>query len=179
MFVDADDKLNKKIIEFLVAQVKPKIDIVACSCYGFDDEGQKNSTFFDSSRLFSEDKNDLYLQLFNDSYGQTANVFTAIGVPWGKIYRKDFIKSKGLRFDPKLLRSEDNMFNLYAFNYARDIFYLDKPLYLYRLDHIRNYDKRNLSKIKAIFLPVARARYESIQKLNLYDNKKVYSKYLV
>ena len=41
MFVDADDKLNKKIVEFLVAQVKPKIDIVACSCYGFDDEGQK------------------------------------------------------------------------------------------------------------------------------------------
>ena len=47
MFVDADDKLNKKIVEFLVAQVKPN----------------------------------------NDSYGQTANVFAAIGV----IYRKDFI----------------------------------------------------------------------------------------
>lgn len=52
MFVDADDKLNKKIVEFLVAQVKPN----------------------------------------TDSYGQTANVFAAIGV----IYRKDFIKSKGL-----------------------------------------------------------------------------------
>ena len=45
MFVDADDKLNKKIVEFLVAQVKPKIDIVACSCYGFDDEGQKQHIF--------------------------------------------------------------------------------------------------------------------------------------
>lgn len=55
-------------------------------------------------------------------------------MPWGKIYRKDFIKSKGLRFDPKLLRSEDNMFNLYAFNYARDIFYLDKPLDLIILE---------------------------------------------
>lgn len=45
MLVDADDKLNKKIVEFLVAQVKPKIDIVACSCYGFDDEGQKIAHF--------------------------------------------------------------------------------------------------------------------------------------
>ena len=94
MFVDADDKLNKKIVEFLVAQVKPKIDIVACSCYRFDDEGQKIVHFFDSSRLFSEDKNDLYLQLFNDSYGQTANVFTAIGVPWGKFIEKILLNQK-------------------------------------------------------------------------------------
>lgn len=180
MFVDPDDKLKPTIIERLLSKVDSKTDIVACSCYGFNDQSysQMEAHFFKGERVFDVNKTDLYLQLLNINYGQYSKVFTAIGVPWGKIYRKSFIEKYQLSFDPNLRRMQDNIFNMYAFYYARKIYYLDQALYYYRLDNINSFNDKNLTKLKDIFLPVIKARYKELNKLGLINNSQIYSAYI-
>ena len=178
MFVDPDDILDKKIVEDLLANVSSKIDIVASGCYGFDGNYKKKDSFFEGNRLFDSDKTDLYLQLMDATHGQSDDFVTAIGVPWGKLYRHSFLKKYNLKFDPKLRRMQDNIFNMYAFYYAREIFYLDMPLYFYRLDHITDYAKRHQSDMIEIFKPVVDARTTGIKELGLDKNSEIYQYYL-
>lgn len=178
MFVDPDDVLSKTIVEDLLTQVSAEIDIVACGCYGLDGSYRKKDSFFKGNRIFKANKDDLYLQLMDASHGQGNDFVTAIGVPWGKIYRHNFIKKYNLRFDPKLRRMQDNIFNMYAFYYAREIFYLDKPLYFYRLDHITDYNKRHQKDMLKIFKPVVDARTTAISTLGLNKDPQIYKFYL-
>ena len=178
MFVDPDDVLSKTIVEDLLTQVSAEIDIVACGCYGFDGSYRKKDSFFKGNRIFKANKDDLYLQLMDASHGQGNDFVTAIGVPWGKIYRHNFIKKYNLRFDPKLRRMQDNIFNMYAFYYAKEIFYLDKPLYFYRLDHITDYNKRHQKDMLKIFKPVVDARTTAISTLGLNKDPQIYKFYL-
>lgn len=178
MFVDPDDVLDKAIVEDLLTKVSPEIDIVASGCYGFDGNYRKKDSFFKGSRIFNFDKKDLYLQLMDATYGQGNDFVTAIGVPWGKIYRRSFLRKYDLKFDPKLRRMQDNIFNMYAFYYARKIFYLDKPLYFYRLDHITDFAKRHQKDMSKIFKPVVDARTVAISSLGLDKDPQIYKFYL-
>lgn len=82
---------------------------------------------------------ELFRQLLNGFYNRSGKVYTAIGVPWGKLYKRKLIVNNKLRFDAKLKRQQDNAFNMYAFNKATEIKYINKPLYYYRLDNVKNY----------------------------------------
>lgn len=178
MFVDPDDVLDKTIVTNLLSKMNDQIDIVACSCYGFNNKSREKSHFFKSNRLFTTNKEDLYLQLLDSGYGQEGNIFTAIGVPWAKIYRHSFIKENNLKFDPQLRRMQDNIFNMYAFYYARAIYYLDEPLYFYRIDHITNYGKQHITTFEKIFLPVVEARFNGLNRLGLIDKTAIYNGYI-
>ncbi|PAB54425.1 hypothetical protein A3Q24_07785 [Lactobacillus johnsonii] len=180
MFVDPDDYLDKRAIEILLANANSQTDIAICSCYGVDENAmsKKRAHFFEDNQTFNKNKSDLYLQLLNSSYKQTGSVFTAIGVPWGKLYRFSFLKKYSLRFDPSLRRMQDNIFNMYAFYFARNINYIDKSLYFYRLDHITDYAKRHRKDFPNIFKPIAVARTKGIYDLKLYKNYKIYDFYL-
>lgn len=179
MFVDPDDVLDNNIILELLSQVvNSSTDIVACTCYGFNRNKKYRARFFETSRNFSSNKEDLYLQLLNVSYGQSSDIFTAIGVPWGKIYRRDFLQRNHLEFDPDLRRMQDNIFNMFAFYYANDIIYVDKPLYYYRLSNIQNYNNKHLSELNSIFLPVIKSRYYGLKRLCLFNHSRIYEGYI-
>ncbi len=73
-------------------------------------------------------------------YGQENQAYlTAIGVPWGKLYRKSFLERHELTFPPQLRRMQDNIFNMKAFYYAGKIRYENLHLYHYRAEHIQSY----------------------------------------
>lgn len=142
MFVDGDDCLHETIVEELVENAGCS-DIIFCAYKAFNESvsSAEDCSFFDGDRDFSEDKKDLYLQLINLSYGQPGKRYTASGVPWGKLYKKSFIDKHGLRFDKKLIRMQDNIFNMQAFALAEGIKYIDRALYMYRVDNILRYKK--------------------------------------
>lgn len=178
MFVDPDDILDKSIVSTLLKGVNNNTDIIISSCYGFDNYTKKRAHFFEKDRRFGTKKLDLYLQLMENSYGQTGELFTAIGVPWGRLYRRSFLKRYNLKFDPRLRRMQDNIFNMYAFYYAREIKYIDRPLYYYRLDNISTFGKRNKRNFEKIFKPVIEARYKGLKELNLYSNHQIFQAYI-
>lgn len=139
-FVDPDDYIDSELFKILISESKG-FDIVSCCCYAFDKNSKYLNQFYANDRNFLDerDKNDLYCQLLFDKYEQPGSTYTAIGVPWGKIYRASLIKDNHLMFNKKLKRQQDNAFNMHAFAAALGVKYINKPLYFYRLDNVVNY----------------------------------------
>ena len=157
MFVDPDDYLDRDIISRLKEAIGDA-DIAACCCQSEDDQGARTKvSFFDGSCVFTDvapaqdgagyPKTELALELL-DRECRGHKRPTAIGVPWGKLYRRSFLEKNSLRFDPELIRMQDNIFNMEAFDRANRVVYLDEGLYIYNLGHItkfsRRYDPRSI-----------------------------------
>jgi len=136
-FIDGDDAIADGYLEILYKEIeKQGAEIVSCCCKSI--EAGEEDHFFSRDTLFDEDnKIELIYQLIEMRYGQPGPFYyTGIGVPWGKLYNRAFIENHHLRFDNNLRRLQDNMFNMYAFHKARNIKYINKPLYLYRRGHV-------------------------------------------
>lgn len=141
MFLDGDDQLEPTVVEELLSAAGDGADIACCGFVAFNEESglRVPRGFFPGNSAFEtpEQKIPLYLQLMDGRLCQPpGKKFTAIGVPWGKLYRAQMLRDAGLSF-PALRRMQDNLFNMHAFAHARRIVYLDRPLYRYRLDHIQ------------------------------------------
>lgn len=145
VFVDGDDALENTMIETLYSNVENTTDIVACCCVGFNEDEESINRFYDNDLTIRtvNEKEKLYLQLMKTERGQPSNqkIFTAIGVPWGKLYRTSLLKQKKINFNPSLRRMQDNIFNMYCFRAAREIKYVNQPLYRYRINHITGYTR--------------------------------------
>ena len=186
-FVDADDYLEDDCVEILMKRLSDGVEIIACCCMVHGDAFAEETHFYAGDRIFvdqrrepipdaSSDKEDLYLQLMNFHYGQTGNAYTAIGVPWGKLYRTDFLRRNDLRFDMRLPRMEDNIFNMYAFHAAAQIQYIDCPLYHYRMEHAGSCGQKDGRK--EVFIPFVRARKDCLNKTGLMKDPKIREAYL-
>ena len=140
MFVDGDDYLDPQIIEELYGKINGS-EIICCCCKAFDEKNFYVDHFFSTSFIAKnpKEKERLFLQLLNGNEGKTEGKgYTAIGVPWGKLYNIRFLRENNITFDPKLKRMQDNMFNLNAFYYANQVSYVNQPLYYYRLEHVKS-----------------------------------------
>ncbi|WP_455248963.1 glycosyltransferase [Ruminococcus sp.] len=148
MFVDGDDYISPTIVEELVEHLG-NADMICCTCQCFHEENkiQIRSHFYDGDRIFvtAQEKEAFYSQLMDGAYMQVGTPYTAIGVPWGKLYRRDFLNTYQIRFYPELKRMQDNIFNMEAAFYANEIRYIDEPLYCYRLNNIVQYNVKPYS----------------------------------
>lgn len=181
-FVDPDDYLDTDYLYSLMSNIKPDTDIISC-CAVCDGTG-KEIHFFDGDTIFGDEdhsgkvgKKELLLELINVQYGAKTVRETAIGVPWGKIYRKALFDDNNLRFDTRLFRMQDNIFNMYAFNCSRDVVYIDKPLYIYNLDNIKNFGRKYTPRVKQYSTLVSVLRYEFLKKQNLLDDSEIYREF--
>ena len=144
-FVDGDDLVTEQLFAGLLEGMDEITDIVCCTCRTLSAENDKmqpgEEHFFPEDFLAKtpEEKQKLYVQLLDEQYGRGSGNHTAIGVPWGKLYRRSFLEKKEIRFDPVLKRMQDNVFNMEAFQAARAVRYMDRPLYVYRLSNVSNY----------------------------------------
>lgn len=148
MFVDGDDYISPTIVEELVKRLDGA-DMICCTCQCFHEENkmQIQSHFYDGDRTFitAQEKEAFYSQLMDGAYMQVGTPYTAIGVPWGKLYRRAFLNTYRIRFYPELKRMQDNIFNMEAAFYANKILYIDEPLYCYRLNNIVQYNVKPYS----------------------------------
>lgn len=136
-FIDGDDAIVESYLEFLYKEIETQnVDIAVCCCKSI--ENGEEDHFFSKDTIFDNDNRiELIYQLIEMRYGQPGPFYyTGIGVPWGKLYNRDFIEKNNLRFDNNLRRLQDNMFNMYAFHKAGRIKYINNPLYLYRRGHV-------------------------------------------
>lgn len=175
-FVDADDALEPDALERLLS-FSDQNDIICCSCSVIDGGDVIKNHFFPENRVFSENKEDLFLQLLDSKYLQKGKVYTAIGTPWGKLYSRQFLLDKGLLFDTSLVRAQDNIFNMYAFKYAKKIHYINECLYIYRCEHISEFAKEYNYKWYDWLLALQLAREEAMKKLALTHNERINKAY--
>lgn len=134
-FIDPDDWVEPNYIEvFLSMLERKKVDVYICSCYVNYAKSQIKNPFFKENKIYAtgKDKDRIMLQfLCSNIYGD--NLCTAdSGSPWCKLYRLNFLKKMGLKFDERLARMEDNKFNLFVYEKAEGIYFENHYLYHYR-----------------------------------------------
>lgn len=150
-FVDADDWIEEDYVKtFYNMSLSNKNDILMCDCYvNYTSKEVENKFFRDASiKAVNEEKDRFLLQylcskIYNDNLSNTD-----IGSPWAKIYRKDYLIENNLRFNPKLIRMQDNVFNLYAFQMASSLYYEENYLYHYRKSEFSGFNRFTPNIIK-------------------------------
>ena len=168
MFVDPDDYLEENIVEKLLLSTDEKCDIVICSCSVLVDEKKEKCSFFGSDQCFETEKTLLFAQLMDQKIGQnTALIYTAIGVPWAKLYRKSFLNNYNLLFDCELRRMQDNIFNMYAFHFARKINYINERLYVYRYEHIMKFKEKYDANFCDTYLTILKKRQICVNEIGI------------
>lgn len=132
-FVDVDDYVEPNYLEELLAIAGEDADIAICDYWAEKGQQTNECRFFkfDSHSFMPNEKEELALNcMLASGFGKT-NGETGVGVPWSKLYRKDFINKHGLRFQVGLTRMQDMIFNMYAFTAADKVTYRNIPLYHY------------------------------------------------
>ena len=184
-FVDPDDYLESNYLEELIRHISPDSDIIACCCKAYDSGKEIIFQFYETDRVFStkqesntaDGKMDLYLELMDVNFGSKEKRLTAIGVPWGKLYRADFLKSNNLLFPVRLFRIQDNIFNMWAFDLAREIRYINRAIYIYNLDNIVGYNKKYNAKAPEYLEAVSNMRREFLFRKGYLENPIFYKAY--
>lgn len=180
VFLDSDDSLKQEFLSELLETAKEThAEIVACCANYEKKEVLSQIHFWDSTSVFSDlgsetvSKKELYLQLMNPGYKTDPPGITAIGVPWGKIYKRDLLIQNGILFDTNLRRLQDNIFNMYAFEAAHKIAYIDRPLYNYTLDHIHNFHYKYQETAPLNYENVIRQRKSFLTNSGLFADTQV------
>ncbi len=141
-FVDADDLVGQNMFITLYDNMTPDCEIICSACKLLKEGGETTEYHFyeDSFTASSSiEKEKLICQLLDPSYLQPEKeTVTAVGVPWGKLYKKVFLEENKLLSDRRISRMEDNVLNMWAFAKAGQVKYIDEPLYIYREEHIKS-----------------------------------------
>lgn len=176
-FLDSDDYLERNALDIMMKRFDEETDIV-CGCCKVDNGLDTNvEYFFESDYIMKtpKEKTRLYLQLMDNNYGQPQRpCYTAIGVPWGKIYRRRIIDDGNLKFNILLRRMQDNIFNMYAFAQARKIKYINEPVVSYRIEHLKTVSYLSYG----IYEEVLRERDSFFSTHNEYYNEEIKSAHI-
>lgn len=131
VFWDADDRFRSDALEILYSQCKKtNADICICRADHFDTETEQHwniaaflkEKFLPDQEVFQ--KSDVPQYIFNITNN----------VPWNKMYRREFLKEKGLQFQD-IKQANDTFFTLCAFFYAKRITTVNDILISYRVNN--------------------------------------------
>lgn len=170
-FIDADDWVEKDFLSrFLEMAEESDAEILMSACFiNYANKEVKNPFFRDTQLVVSGVKKDRIILEYLCSKIHSDNVaFTDIGSPWAKFYKRDFLIRNNLLFNPKLIRMQDNIFNLYAIEKANKIYYKEKFLYHYRKSTISGFS-RYTPQIVTYYNLVFKYISEYIQEYNKSD----------
>jgi len=176
-FVDSDDWVEEDMFSKLYNVAKKSdSEIIICSTYVNYEEKQVENSFFkyETKKFEGKEKEEVQLQLIAKGVNNYFPPEVGCGVPWGKLYKKEFIEKKKLRFIPNLVRMQDNIFNLYAFEEANSILYVNEFLYHYRKSNESVCNKYNEKVIEY---------FEKVNKqteifINKYNKSEIFKKAL-
>ena len=139
-FIDPDDYVKENYVEKLLITInKYNSDIAICNSIIHYQKTERPNDFIDSGSFNGNDLEltreqiiDLQKQLVGKKISSYYPPEVAVGVPWGKMFKKSFIIDNELSFVPKMARMQDNIFNLYALEKATKVSAIKDRLYIYR-----------------------------------------------
>ncbi|MGP6146537.1 glycosyltransferase family 2 protein [Jeotgalibaca sp. A122] len=131
IFVDPDDWVDVRMCEVAYEAITKSRRDIYIFPYWQDQLIREIAKYKGNSGIDLEHEEQIKIQLAvmdsNDEY--TPHL---IGSIWSKVYNHQFLESNHIRFKENLSMSEDLIFTLYAFEYAKKIGYIDYLFYHYR-----------------------------------------------
>ncbi len=146
LFVDADDYIDEAYVQGLYEKLDIA-DIVICG-YSRVTETQRQILIGKEGFLSRED-------LFY--HAVCTNIVH--GAAWNKIFRKNIIENKKIRFHENIAVGEDMVFVIEYLQYCRSYYYVNSARYFYRKNEqsvmndtysSRQFNKKNLTSLKCI-----------------------------
>lgn len=138
VFLDSDDWMDEEALEAAVAKAENADTVM----WGYVREFAEKSIekkIFDGDRSFDESgTRDLHRRLAGLTGAELSNPENtdALVTAWGKLYTASIIKNNALQFvDTKIIGTEDLLFNMYYFGFAKNCYFIDKPFNHYRKDN--------------------------------------------
>lgn len=134
-FVDPDDWVENTYIETLYYAIKTsKADFAISDCKVCYKNHTVANRFLKQKEgdLQGKEKNKILYQLIGKEICEYYPPEVAAGVPWAKIFSRNFIEENELSFIPGMIRMQDNIFCLYAIEAAKKIHYIPQMTYNYR-----------------------------------------------
>lgn len=121
-FVDSDDWINSDCFDFALKGLDGNVD---CYIWGLKriKEGTSYIPYYLPYRTWID--NDLFTFIANNKFKEI------IAAPWGKLFRRNIIIGKSLKFNDKLSFGEDRLFNFTYFTYSKSIVSLNQYSYNY------------------------------------------------
>ena len=130
-FLDNDDTVRSDALKLLyIAAIKHDADIVVSNSLRVHTDYINSNYLLDKSNGVSclIDGDEIPKFVYEKSVNYTMhNIF--------KLYRKDIIIKNNIRFDPDFSLGEDLLFNLQIYKKVRNLYYINKPLYIYNVTH--------------------------------------------
>lgn len=136
-FVDSDDWIDKRTVEFVMNHVRLEDDICFIGNKIVKEYVAINDTLIKREDLtvkYAEetDFHDFQMRIFNRDRNAVCNKnLIKLSSPW-KFYRREIIIDNKIFFPENLPNGEDGIFNLYAYRYAKKGVIIENPVYYYR-----------------------------------------------
>lgn len=131
-FVDGDDWAANDMVASLLACAGGN-DIVVGNAYKYEDGRTTVFSFFDGR--FPAEKRTELASLIGNALGCSVYGVSGpnIGVPWAKLYRREFLVKNHIEFPVGVKRMQDTVMNIRAFCCAPKICFCGKEIYYYRV----------------------------------------------
>lgn len=146
IFSDPDDWLHENFFHVVDEAISknPNSDIILFAAFvNYKEKEVVNSFWMESATFKGKQKELLQLQLIAKGVTPYFPPEIGVGVPWARVFKKALLDRHQLIFLPELRRMQDNIFNMYAFEYANEIVYIDEPIYHYRKNQESATNKKN------------------------------------
>lgn len=158
-YADSDDILSPYAIEKMVElAIQENVEIVVADFCNFDNESRSVETAYDKSRWL---KLPLHKAFTPREY---PSIFTLSPVPWRKLYRRDFLNSKNIRFPEGDYFYEDNPLNWFVLTSASRVAMLDYVVAYHRMAREGQTMGANSFKLSAQFCHLNSVKYH-LQKM--------------
>jgi glycosyltransferase involved in cell wall biosynthesis len=149
--IDSDDWIDNNLLELVAAKIlESNAEIIFWgyrTCKGSKETEYllKNKKIME--RPYEEQKDSIIesIMLANREYD-----YVALNTTWAKAFNRRFVLDNNIRFNIELKRSQDVIYNLYAFDAAHNVAYIDTAASNYRTDNIslsRGYNNKTLERL--------------------------------
>lgn len=132
-FVDSDDWASTDMVETLLADAQDN-DIVIGDVFVTENEVITRASFFPMNYSYERKKAKCSLlgnAIGCNYYGSGRYCFN-VGVPWARIYRRNFLFENNIEFPIGIRRKQDTIFNINAFLRSPKMHFCQHPIYYYR-----------------------------------------------
>ena len=150
IFLDSDDWMDAEAVETAM-QYAEKADTVMWGYIREFHDKSLEKKIFDGDRSFDEkETRNLHRRLAGLAGEELRNPENtdALVTAWGKLYTASVIKENKLQFvDTKIIGTEDLLFNMHYFCFAKKCFFIDKPFNHYRKDNETSLTRSYKSKL--------------------------------
>ena len=150
VFLDSDDWMDTETVETAIKYVRNADTVMWGYVREFPGKSSEKK-IFDGDVSFDENETrNLHRRLAGLMGEELRNPENtdALVTAWGKLYTASVIKENNLQFvDTKIIGTEDLLFNMHYFCFAKKCFFIDKPFNHYRKDNETSLTRSYKSKL--------------------------------